>query len=138
MPITALFALPLAILYIVLAFRVIRIRRQARVEIGDGGARDLLRRIRVHSNAAEYIPLGLLTMGLAESQGAFSWLVAAIGATLLTGRIAHAYALSQEPHILRMRVAGMMLTFTAITTASMSAFALALVQVIASHTSPGS
>lgn len=135
MPITSLFALPLVLLYVYLAFRVINTRRSERVEIGDGGARVLLRRMRVHANAAEYMPIGIVTMGLAELQGAHAWLLVAIGATLLVGRAMHAYALSQEPHILRLRVNGMVLTFTAIIAAAVSAFALAALQVIASNVS---
>jgi uncharacterized membrane protein YecN with MAPEG domain len=67
MPITALFAGLLAPLYIVLALRVIGLRRSAGVALGDGGDPWLTRRMRVHANFAEYAPFTLLLMGLAES-----------------------------------------------------------------------
>ncbi|MDX2289384.1 MAG: MAPEG family protein [Hyphomicrobiaceae bacterium] len=114
MPITTLYAVPLAMLYVYLSFRVISHRRAARVEIGDGADRELLRRMRVHANCAEYLPIALVLMGLAESVGAPALVLHGIGAMLLAGRLMHAYALSQTPHILRVRVLGMVLTFTAI------------------------
>lgn len=126
MPYTALFALPLALLYLTLAFRVIGLRRGRGVEIGDGGDRELLRRMRVHANAAEYIPLALIVLGLAESLGAPAWLLVASGLVLLTGRFVHAYGLAQEPNILRLRVAGMVLTMIAIVISAAAAFILAL------------
>ncbi|MCB1520289.1 MAG: MAPEG family protein [Hyphomicrobiaceae bacterium] len=125
MPITALFALPLALLYFALSFRVIGRRRAERVEIGDGNDRELLRRVRVHANAAEYIPLGLITMGLAEGLAAPPWLLVAAGTVLLAGRLSHAYGLSQSPHNMRLRVAGMAMTFTAISISALTAFGLA-------------
>lgn len=126
MPYTALFALPLALLYLALAFRVIGWRRGQRVEIGDGGDQELLRRMRVHANAAEYIPLALIVLGLAESLGAPAWLLVASGIVLLTGRAIHAYGLAQEPNILRLRIAGMVLTMASIIISATTAFVLAL------------
>lgn len=114
MPITALFTAALAVLLLALSARVIGVRRGARVEIGDGENRELLRRMRVHANFIEYTPYALIQMGLAESLGAPAWAVAAVGAMLLIGRVLHAYGLSQTPHILRLRVLGMILTFAAI------------------------
>jgi uncharacterized protein len=114
MPITALYAGLLAFLLIILSARVIVVRRAARVEIGtasrEGENRDLLRRVRVHANFVEYTPYALIVMALAESLRAPSAALHALGATLLIGRVMHAYALSQSPHIMGMRVAGMVLT----------------------------
>jgi uncharacterized protein len=62
MPITAFYAALLAPLFILLAVRVIRQRRGARVAIGDGGDKLLLRRMRVHANFAEYVPFALVLM----------------------------------------------------------------------------
>lgn len=114
MPITAFYAGLLAVLFLVLSLRTIAARRAARVEIGAGEDRELLRRMRVHANFAEYAPFALLLMGLAENLAAWPWALHATGAMLLAGRLIHAYALSQEPHILRLRVLGMALTFAAI------------------------
>lgn len=112
MPITALYAALLAALFILLSVRVIGVRRGQRVEIGDGGDKELLRRMRVHANFAEYAPYALILIGLAESLRAPALWLHALGLTLLAGRTVHAYALSQTPHIMQLRVLGMALTFT--------------------------
>jgi uncharacterized protein len=114
MPITALYASLLAFLFILLSFRVIGVRRGEKVELGDGGNRELLRRSRVHANFAEYAPIALVLLGLAESLRTPTWVLHAAGIALLIGRVIHAYGLSQTPHVMPLRVGGMILTFTAI------------------------
>ena len=130
MPITALYAGLLALLFLVLSFRTIAVRRSDKVEIGDGGNKRLLRRIRVHANFAEYVPIALVLMGLAESMRLPSPWLHAIGALLLVGRVMHAWGLSQEPHNLSARAYGMMATLTSIIAGiiaclTLSAYALA-------------
>jgi len=125
MPITALYAGVLAFVFVVLSFRTIGARRAAKVEIGDGSDRELLRRMRVHANFAEYVPIALILMALAETTKAHPLLLHGIGIALLAGRIVHAYALSQSPHILPLRVAGMVATLTAIMAAAAACIALA-------------
>lgn len=118
MPITALFAGLLAILLIVLSARVINGRQSGRVELGtanrEGEDRELLRRVRVHANFVEYTPFALVLIGLAESLKAPGYLLYGLGATLLIGRIVHAYGFSQPNSIMALRVSGMVLTFLAI------------------------
>lgn len=125
MPITALYAGLLAFLFVVLSFRTIGARRAAKVEIGDGSDRELLRRIRVHANFAEYVPISLILMALAETTKAPALVLHGIGIALLVGRGVHAYALSQSPHILSLRVAGMVATLTAIMAAAAACIVLA-------------
>lgn len=114
MPVTALYASFLGLLFIVLSARVILLRREARVALGDGGNGDLLRRMRVQGNFAEYVPIALVLLGLAESLRTPDWLLHIVGLTLLAGRLIHAYGVSQTPEIFRLRVAGMSATLTAI------------------------
>ena len=129
MPITALYASALTLLYLVLSFRTIGARRAARIEIGDGSDRELLRRIRVHANFAEYVPFALVLMGLAESLLLGGAVLHAIGSVLLLGRIAHAYGLSQTPHIMQLRVLGMVATFTAIIGAAAACLVLSALRL---------
>ena len=114
MTITALYASFLALLFVFLSFRVIGWRRLVKVEIGHGDDNQLLRRMRVHANFAEYVPFTLLLMAIAESMTAPRPLIHLVGLLLIAGRLMHAYGLSQTPHILRYRVWGMMLTFFAL------------------------
>jgi uncharacterized protein len=114
MPITTLFAGLLALLFILLSLRVIGARRGAKVTIGDGGDKLLARRARVHANFAEYAPMALLLMGLAESGGAAKMQIWMAGGLLFVGRIIHAYGVSQAKEVLAFRVAGMAVTFATI------------------------
>jgi uncharacterized protein len=112
--ITALYAGLLAPLFVFLSARVIRYRRDAKVAVGDGGNSDLLRRMRVHSNFAEYVPFALLLMALAESVHTRPWLVHLAGIALVAGRVAHAYGVSQTPEPFAFRVWGTATIFTVI------------------------
>jgi uncharacterized protein len=110
--VTALYASLLAPLFIFLSLRVIRHRRGAKVGLGDGGNAELLRRMRVQANFAEYVPFALLLMALAESIQTPNWILHLAGIALVLGRCAHAYGVSQMPENFRFRVSGMAITFT--------------------------
>jgi uncharacterized protein len=126
MTITAFYASLLAALYLILSARVIGWRRHRRVELGDGEDAELLRRMRVHANFAEYVPFALLLMALAESMTPPRPLLHLVGIILVVGRLVHAYGLSQTPHILRYRVGGMMPTLTALAITAVMCFSLSV------------
>jgi len=130
MSITAFYASLLAFLFLLLSARVIAQRREARVEIGHGESPELLRRSRVHANFAEYVPLALILLVLAESLKAPSAFLHALGLALVVGRYVHAYALSQTPHVLRLRVLGMWMTLAMIGITAMLCFVLAGIDLI--------
>lgn len=111
MPITAVYAGLLAILFVALSIRVISVRRGQRISLGDGGNTELLKRVRAHGNFAEYAPLAVLLLALCESLRAPPLLLHALGAAHLLGRCAHAYAVSSSPPVMPFRVGGMLLTF---------------------------
>jgi len=124
LPLTAAYAALLALLFVALSLRAIRLRRGARVAIGDGGDARLARAMRVHANFAEYVPLALLLIFFAESAGTPPLAVHAPCALLLVGRLAHAWGVSQPKEDFRFRVAGMALTFTAIVLAALALLVL--------------
>jgi len=119
MTITACYAALLALFFVFLSFRVIGWRRVKQVELGHGDDNQLLRRMRVHANFAEYVPFTLLLMAMAESMAAPRAPIHLAGLILIAGRLIHAYGLSQTPHILRFRVSGMILTFFALSLAAL-------------------
>jgi len=119
MTITPVYAALVAFLFVLLSLRVIGARRQAKVALGDGGDRLLLRRLRAHGNFAEYAPMVIVLMALGEWQGAPVLTLHIIGFCLLGGRLVHAYGVSQEPENYRLRVTGMALTFAALITGAM-------------------
>lgn len=125
MPITALYAALLAPLLIWLSVRVIAMRRQARVAIGHGEDKDLLRRMRVHANFTEYTPFALLLLALAEGLAPPAMLLHAIGFALLAGRYVHALGVSKSPENFNLRVTGMSLTFAAIAVAGLTCLVFA-------------
>lgn len=111
MPITAFYAGLLAFLYVILSFRVILFRVSKKIVLGDGGERYMERRIRVHANFIEYVPIAVLLMALFESVGGEQFFVHVLGGTLLVARISHAIGVSREPDIMILRRFGMVLTF---------------------------
>jgi uncharacterized protein len=125
-PITALYAGLLVPIFIILSVRVIRVRRGAKVSVGDGGDASLLRRIRVHANFAEYVPLALVLMGLAESMKTDVRILHLLGMALVIARLMHAFGMSGSKDIFPLRVAGVATTFTVLIAAAVACIAGAL------------
>jgi uncharacterized membrane protein YecN with MAPEG domain len=119
MHITFLYAAVLALLFVALSFRTLRMRRRLRIAVGDRGNDAMLRAMRVHANFAEYVPLCLLLFYFAEEAGARPVLVHAYGISLVAGRVLHAWGVSHLSENYRFRVAGMTLTFLPLIAASL-------------------
>ena len=116
MKILPIYASLLAILFVYLSIRTIRLRRSLRIGLGHSDDPRMLRAMRVHANFAEYVPLALLLIFLVESSTPSALLVHALGAALLIARLSHAYGVSQHPEDFRFRVFGMATTFTVLLT----------------------
>ena len=125
LPVTALYAALLALLFLVLSLLVIRQRYRSRIALG-GGERLLERAIRAQGNCAEYLPPVLLLLGLLEGLGAASAVLHGLGACFLAGRILHAVGISREPEVLYWRSTGMALTFGVLGIAAALLLGLAL------------
>jgi uncharacterized protein len=110
MHITPLYASLLALLFVALSVRALRLRKTLRIAIGDSGNAAMLRAMRVHSNFAEYVPLGLILISMVELQAAAPLLVHGLGIALLAGRAAHAWGVSQVRENFAFRVFGMAMT----------------------------
>lgn len=94
--ITPLYAVPVALIYLVLWFRVSSVRGALNVSFGDGGNAVLLQRIRQHGNCAEWSFFVLILMILAEGMGTPAMWLHISGALLLIGRIAHPFGLKAD------------------------------------------
>jgi uncharacterized protein len=90
---TPLYALPLALIFLILWFRVSSYRGTHKISIGDNGDRQLLLRVRQHGNFVEWTCFILILMILAEGMGAPSLYLHISGGLLLLGRIAHPFGL---------------------------------------------
>jgi uncharacterized membrane protein YecN with MAPEG domain len=124
MLIVALYAAILALLFVALSVRTLRLRRRLQIAIGDGHDKAMLRAMRVHANFAEYVPFAIVLMALAESMEPPDLLVHVAGVLLVIGRLIHAYGVSQSPPIMKYRVYGMWLTFASMTLAALLCLAL--------------
>ena len=111
--ITALYAGLLALFIVVLAARVAKRWHSLKIGMGEGGDKLLSRMIRVHGNAIENVPLGLLLLLLCELVGAAPTYLHAFGMALVAGRVAHAIGLSRTGGASIGRVAGMALSWSA-------------------------
>jgi uncharacterized protein len=118
MRITFVYSALLALLFVALSVRTLRMRHKLKIAIGDNGSQAMLRAMRVHSNFAEYVPISLLLIYFVEVAGAPSLLVHGLGLSLLVGRAVHAYGVSQVNENYRLRVIGMALTLGCIVAAS--------------------
>lgn len=102
--ITALYGALNAIFNIFLANNVASLRTRHKVGLGDGDGqqRELLVAIRTHGNNAEFVPLAIVMMLLAELCGAKGWVLHLYGGLLLAARVAHWLGLPRKaPNPLR-------------------------------------
>ena len=130
LPITSTYAALLALLFFALSVRTLRLRATLRIAIGDGGNERLLRASRAHGNFAEYVPIALLMSLLLELAGAPVPLVHAVGLSLVAGRVVHALGMSRSPEQLAIRVAGMVLTLSALGGAALGLLVLNALRVL--------
>jgi uncharacterized protein len=85
--ITALYAGILSLVMVALAINVTMHRAKLRVPMGDGGNPIMLRMIRLHGNAVEYLPLALVLMAIYEIDGGWHSALHAAGIALVVARI---------------------------------------------------
>ena len=127
--ITALYAGILGFLGLVLASRVVQHRQKHRIALGDKGNEDMQRAMRVFGNFTEYVPMILLLIGFGEMLGAHKWLTHGLGASLVAGRLFHAWGLSKTSGTSLGRLLGVVLTWLALLVASAMLIWLALAQI---------
>ncbi len=116
MPITTLYASILGIFIILLALYTVKGRRAWRIGLGDGDKTEMNKRIRIHGNAVEYIPIALILLGLLESNGGSAILLHSLGSVLVVARLLHAWGISQSAGTTFGRVTGTLFTWLMILT----------------------
>ncbi|WP_340150088.1 MAPEG family protein [uncultured Sneathiella sp.] len=117
--ITPIFAALLALIFVLLSIRTVRMRWKTRISMGDEGNVEMQRAIRAHANFIEYVPITLLLMLFLEMRAVSIYGVIAIGVLLFVGRCLHAIALSGKKMNFKFRASGMILTFTALIVGSL-------------------
>jgi uncharacterized protein len=99
---------------IALIFLVIRQRRKHKCAIGDGGHKPLMLAVRAHANAIEVMPMALIGLVALASLGSSTWVIHVLGGALTVGRVLHAYGLSNSEGTSFGRMAGMLVSITAL------------------------
>ncbi len=110
-----------------LAMRVISLRWEKRVKLGDGEQVDLRTAIRAHGNASEYIPIGLILLFMLEYNGLPPVLLHMLGISFVYGRYVHARGLLTNS--LRQRMKGMNFTLNIILAMAIANIALAILKM---------
>jgi uncharacterized membrane protein YecN with MAPEG domain len=109
----------LALGFIVLSMRVIMVRSQEKVAMGDGDNPRLHRAICAHSNFAHHVPLALLLLAFVEMAEAPNLLIHILCLALLIGRCLHAYGIGTAEGNKGLRTLGMVLTLASILLAAL-------------------
>jgi uncharacterized membrane protein YecN with MAPEG domain len=91
--ISALYIALHAALLVALALWVMFQRSRHKVRFGDAGEKDMIKAIRAHGNAAEYIPIALLLLTACELNGGAALLLHGAGAGLFASRLTHAWGI---------------------------------------------
>jgi uncharacterized membrane protein YecN with MAPEG domain len=102
------------IVILALIGQVIAHRRREKITLGDGGFPPLIRAIRAHANATEIAPIALIGLIAMAMANAPIWAIHVGGLSLTLGRILHAFGLSHDEGASFGRMAGMILSLTAL------------------------
>ncbi len=70
-------------------------RGKVKINLGDGGNEELLKRVRAQGNFIETVPIALILLVALELQGASDNAMHALGVTLVVGRILHWLAMTE-------------------------------------------
>jgi uncharacterized membrane protein YecN with MAPEG domain len=112
--ITALYGAILGLIVITLAVNVTVHRVKLRVPLGDGGNAEMRRMIRLHGNAAEYIPLAIALMLIYELNGGAHLGLHIVGIALIAGRVIQTWGMWATDTTTRGRQIGQSLTWLSV------------------------
>jgi uncharacterized membrane protein YecN with MAPEG domain len=112
------YAAILVLIFVVLSVRVIQMRASAKIGMGTGGDPVMERRIRVHGNFAEYVPLALLLLAFMEMQRHSIYIIHILCIVLILSRIIHAVGVTPVNENFPMRVCSVLGTFAVLVIAA--------------------
>lgn len=111
LPITALYVGLFMLLLLVLAIGVVRQRLSTQTSMGDGGHISLMKAVRAHGNATEYVPMVLIGLAVLELNGGNGVLLHLYGSGLLVARFSHAFGMQLADEGNSFRKVGVVLTW---------------------------
>lgn len=109
--ISSLYLAILGLMFIPFTLRVGAYRLRNKISLGDGGDKELHKRIRAQANFVETVPLAILLIAAMEFAGAGSAWLHTLGALLVVGRLSHYLQITGVLQPLLFRAGGMLLTF---------------------------
>jgi uncharacterized membrane protein YecN with MAPEG domain len=116
LPVTSIFAAAFVVSLVALSLPVSLRRAKVGEMVGDSADETLRRRIRAQGNFIEYVPLGVISLGLVEAHATPVWVVVATGVTLAFGRLLHAIGMLRGSA--PVRGFGMLFTYVALVVAA--------------------
>ena len=117
--ITALTAAILGLMQVVFTLRVGMYRQANQISLGDGGDKELEKRMRAHGNFIETVPMALILILLNEISGASSTLLYGLAAVLIVARLMHYISIAYRTRLI-FRVIGMLSTLLVIAVAALA------------------
>ncbi|MBO0902151.1 MAPEG family protein [Jiella sonneratiae] len=97
------------------------VRQREKVYMGDGGNPRMIRVMRGHANAVEFIPITLICMVLAALLGTSALILHGLGILLTIGRVIHALHFTAADAPAWQRMGGTSLSFLAMGGAGLAA-----------------
>lgn len=123
----ALYAGINGLILLLLSIWVVRQRVTTKTTILDEGKDEMVRAVRAHANASEYIPIGLLLIAALVLVKGSILVLHVVGITLTLGRIFHALGLTRSTGLTAGRTIGILLTWVALLVGSIAAIVYAIV-----------
>lgn len=111
LPITALYVGLFTLFLLVLAIGVVRQRLTTQTSIGDGGHASLIKAMRSHGNATEYVPIVLIALAVLELNNAGPMSLHLYGSGFLIARFCHAFGMQLADEGNNYRKVGVVLTW---------------------------
>lgn len=124
--ITPIYAGFFGILLVYLCWRVVHLRNKLGSKMNEPGHTDLTAAVRAQDHLLEYMPTALFLMFLVETLNYSVWIVHALGATLVIGRLIHMKGMYEPSGKSLRRRIGTRLTWAQIVISSLLCFAGAL------------
>jgi uncharacterized membrane protein YecN with MAPEG domain len=110
--ITPVYGSLLALIVVILAYRVTIFRRNENIGLGDElGSNAMKRAVRAHGNAVENIPIGAVLLLILELNYLTPWLLHFFGSMLIISRVIHAWGISANSGRSKVRFYGTLFTW---------------------------
>ncbi|MFT7185100.1 MAG: putative membrane protein YecN with MAPEG domain [Pseudohongiellaceae bacterium] len=110
--ITPVYGSLLALIVVILAYRVTIFRRNENIGLGDElGSNAMKRAVRAHGNAVENIPIGAVLLLILELNYLTPWLLHFFGSMLIISRVIHAWGISANSGRSKARFYGTLFTW---------------------------